>query len=291
MRACFYLLLATGLEWSGMVGAAQQQQQVRIDRLTPSEIALSMDTIAGTSYELLYAPRLMEGFFVIETFVSAGGTEQRTLDRAFYPGEAYFALAQAPFQAGSGRVTATVEAYGSGSPPPVIDTTKQHPAPGHSSVGWNEVAWDVDHSVALSLPQLRGRIEHADQRAADANVATNGSPTGAYNRKLDRYHFWPNVIHLSQVWYQAPDLYGTLVSALLDREDGANRLVMSNYLEQAIGVLQQRVVPGARLLHPGTGGRPGAVRGTLFGPDQPGRQDRAGSSEPWPGTGGTGGID
>lgn len=225
--------------------------EIRILDATGPQIQIGVTGEAGTTYELLYSSQLDGNWFVYDSLVGTGSEEGLSYERNLFPAKYFFAVGEEPVFPGTSRVSVNVAAYGSGPTPPLEDVTINHGFNGSLEVGWNEVGWDVDYSDALSLAEVRDRIQNADTWAANSNAS------GSYNRHLERYHFWPNVINLTRVYHLEFSLYQEILTKLLDREDNADATDLQNLVDSAqasgervflIRDFIERVTVGNRLL-------------------------------------------
>ena len=116
-----------------------------------------------------------------------------------------------------------------------------HPFPG----GWpdllNDIAYDVDTSQSLSFEELETRIKSAQSMAKEANAQNqldysgiiyfpNEDETvevGQYTYDfVTKFHFWPNIIDLTEVYYSEDDhaLFNDILDQLLENEPNKAQL-------------------------------------------------------------------
>ena len=116
-----------------------------------------------------------------------------------------------------------------------------HPFPG----GWpdllNDIAYDVDTSQSLSFEELETRIKSAQSMAKEANAQNqldysgiiyfpNEDETvevGQYTYDfVTKFHFWPNIINLTEVYYSEDDhaLFNDILDQLLENEPNKAQL-------------------------------------------------------------------
>lgn len=116
-----------------------------------------------------------------------------------------------------------------------------HPFPG----GWpdllTDIAYDVDTSQSLSFEELETKINNAQSMADQAN--TQNQPdypgviyfpnedeaveVGQYPHDfITKFHFWPNIINLTEVYYSEDDhaLFNDIIDQLLEKEPNKDQL-------------------------------------------------------------------
>lgn len=96
-----------------------------------------------------------------------------------------------------------------------------HPIGGSLAQLLNDIAYDVDTSRSLSFDELKSWIETA-QSKTDAANAQNQAAYGFVNK----FHFWPNVINLTEVYYWEDNhaLFNDILDQLLEREPDSTQL-------------------------------------------------------------------
>ena len=90
-----------------------------------------------------------------------------------------------------------------------------HPAHGNFPKILTDVAYDVDASQSLSLNYTRYLIENA-QSLADAN---NG-----WIDWYEKFHFWPNIFDLTEIYYYDNELYNKIVDEILENNTDRNNI-------------------------------------------------------------------
>lgn len=87
-----------------------------------------------------------------------------------------------------------------------------HPIGGSLAQLLNDIAYDVDTSRSLSFDELKSWIENA--------------PSEAEGTSLTKFHFWPNIINLTEVYYAEDNhaLFNDILDQLLEREPDSAQL-------------------------------------------------------------------
>jgi len=87
-----------------------------------------------------------------------------------------------------------------------------HPIGGSLAQLLNDIAYDVDTSRSLSFDELKNWIETA--------------PGEAEGTSLTKFHFWPNIINLTEVYYAGDGhaLFNDILDQLLEREPNRTQL-------------------------------------------------------------------
>jgi len=90
-----------------------------------------------------------------------------------------------------------------------------HPIYGSFPKILTDVAYDVDTSQSLSLNYTRYLIKNA-QSLADAN---NGGI-----KWYEKFHFWPNIFDLTEIYYRDKELYNKIVDEILEDNTDRNNI-------------------------------------------------------------------
>lgn len=87
-----------------------------------------------------------------------------------------------------------------------------HPIEGSLAQLLNDIAYDVDTSSSLSFDELKNWIENAPDEAKGTSVT--------------KFHFWPNIINLTEVYYWEDNhaLFNDILDQLLEREPNKAQL-------------------------------------------------------------------
>jgi outer membrane murein-binding lipoprotein Lpp len=101
-----------------------------------------------------------------------------------------------------------------------------HPFPGVNPTVLTDVAWGVDEEQSLSVDDLRHTLTHAanwaefNNTGGTTNTAVAGRPALAWTA----FHFWPNILNLTEIYFEDTGVYHTVVNTLLAADpDGPAR--------------------------------------------------------------------
>lgn len=108
------------------------------------------------------------------------------------------------------------------------ETTVRHSASGRVPRVFNGLSYDVDASQSFDLAYAKYRIENAADLARSNNIPFTTPPMEApILGRLTRFHFWPNVFDLTEIFYADEDLYERIVSEILEFEPEATAMAAS----------------------------------------------------------------
>ena len=98
----------------------------------------------------------------------------------------------------------------------------RHRYPGHTSRDYVNVGWDIDWMENIDLEWLRSSVEDAEALAiaqnidlADVEFPSTITNDSAGYRRYTPFHFWPNIIDLSEVFQRDVELYRRMMNDLL----------------------------------------------------------------------------
>lgn len=85
----------------------------------------------------------------------------------------------------------------------------RHPIQGNFADTLKNVSFDVDSSRSYSVKDTKYWIENAEKIAAERNNALEMN---------SKFHFWPNIFNLTEIYYHDPSLYNQIIAEILERE-------------------------------------------------------------------------
>lgn len=92
-----------------------------------------------------------------------------------------------------------------------------HPWPGRVPKLLTDVCYDVQDGRAHDIEWLRKRMESAQDLADERNIDFEEPRAELYSRPLyTKFHFWPNLINLTEVYYGDDLLYATVIDEFLE---------------------------------------------------------------------------
>ena len=121
----------------------------------------------------------------------------------------------------------------------VLDGEARHPVTGRLPTIFLQVAYDVDSGAAYGIDHLRAVIDGAEARAAATSLPHVPDGTADEIRQLvakwRKLHFWPNIVNLTEVYYQDRALYDRILAELLEGNLDAAQLTADLNEQTAAG--------------------------------------------------------
>ncbi len=174
------------------LATAQDPQRGEVRRL-----GLKFESVRGEGSVSLEISAGLAGWSNVATFVGPAlqppaARREILLDPETAGGQAFFRLAE--------RAAAEVRHESSGRLPTLL----------------SQLAYGVDEEASFDLEFTRFRIEHAEALARSNNFAFASPPTEIpLPGRLSKFHFWPNILDLTEIYYSDEALYARIVAEIL----------------------------------------------------------------------------
>ena len=113
------------------------------------------------------------------------------------------------------------------------ETAVSHLATGESPFLLSDVSYGVDEEQSWNLADTRYRIESAADLARSNNIPFTSPPVEAsVPGRFTKFHFWPNILDLTEIYFLEEPLYHRIVADILEH-DPARVAIAADWDERA----------------------------------------------------------